>query len=186
MFAKLNLKQRKNRIKSRTLAGELFYVLIALFLTLFTVVLTVVVLWAVINAFKAGDDFDAGNYFGLPQPTGNFQLFDNFKAILTDFKIRTPDTTFYSRIFGFITDHAKEVYFTDMLLYTLIYAGGGAILQSFLPAIVAYMLCKYKFKFSKILYAIALFVYIIPIVGNYPAMITLMRDLGIYNTLYDL
>ena len=67
MFAKLDLRPRKNRIKSRTLAGELFYIFIALFLALFTVILTVVVLWAVLNAFKSGDEFDAGHYFSCPQ-----------------------------------------------------------------------------------------------------------------------
>lgn len=183
MVVKLNLKNRKNKIKSRTVAGTLFYTFIALLLTLFTVVLTVVVLWAVINAFKSGDDFDAGNYFGWPSYSGEFRPFDNFKMIFTEFRIRTDDVSYYSRIFGYFTQSGRDVYFLDMLLYTLIYAGGGALLQAFLPAIVAYLLCKYKFKFSKILYAVALIVYIIPIVGNYPAMITLMRDLGIYDTL---
>ena len=184
MFAKLDLRPRKNRIKSRTLVGELFYIFIALFLALFTVILTVVVLWAVLNAFKSGDEFDAGHYFSWPHATDGFRPFDNFKAIFTDFKIHTDNVSFYSRLFGEIIDGPKDVGFLEMLLYTLIYAGGGAILQAFLPAIVAYILCKYKFRFSKILYGVALIVYIIPIVGNYPAMITLMRDLGIYNTLY--
>ena len=184
MFAKLALKSRKNKIKSRSLVGELFYILIALFLILFTVILTVVVLWAVLNAFKSGDEFDAGNYFSWPHASEGFHLFDNFKAIFTDFKIHTDNVSFYSSIFGEIVDAPEDVGFWEMLLYTLVYAGGGAILQAFIPAIVAYILCKYRFKFSKILYAAALIVYIIPIVGNYPAMITLMRDLGIYNTLY--
>ena len=125
-----------------------------------------------------------GNYFGLPIWNEDFGPFDNFAAILKDFHIKTPTNSYYSSIWGQITIDGRKVYFGEMLFNTLIYAGGGALFQSVLPAIVAFMLCKYRFKFSKFLYALALIVYIIPIVGNYPAMITLMRDLGIYNTLW--
>lgn len=186
-MAKLDLRfNRKNKIKNRSLAGTIFYSVIALFLVLFTIILTVVVLWAILNSFKSGDDFDAGNYFGLPAngEYSDFKPFDNFYDILVNFGIKTGNRTYYSRIFGEIIQPNRNVYFVDMLIYTLIYAGFGALFQAVLPAIVAFMICKYRFKFSKFIYGLALVVYIIPIVGNYPAMITLMRDLGIYNTLW--
>ena len=187
MKLKINLKsKRKNKIQNRSVVGAIFYTSIALILTLFTIVLTVILLWAILNSFKYGYDFDGGNYFGFPNYTDyeEFQVFDNFIDMITKFKITTGNQTYYSRIFGEIVQPSKDVYFLQMLLYTLVYAGIGGFLQTIVPAIVAFILCKYKFKFSKILYAVALIVYIIPIVGNYPAMITLMRDIGIYNTLY--
>ncbi len=184
-MARLKLN-RKNRIKNKSLVGTLFYSLIALLLVVFTIILTLIVLWTILNSFKSGYEFDAGNYFSWP--TGEydpeFGFFDNFIDMLTKFKIQIGDQSYYSRLFGQIIQPPREVSFAMMLVYTLIYAGLGGLLQTIVPAVVAYILCKYKFKFSKILYGIALIVYIIPIVGNYPAMITLMRDLGIYNTLH--
>ena len=184
-MARLKLN-RKNRIKNRSVAGAIFYSLIASLLIVFTIILTVIILWAILNSFKSGYEFDDGNFFYWPNGKSDpdFKPFDNFIAMLTKFKIKTGNQTYYSRLFGEIIQPDREVTFLQMLLYTLVYAGIGGLLQTIVPAVVAYVLCKYKFRFSKILYGIALIVYIIPIVGNYPAMITLMRDLGIYNTLY--
>ncbi|MBQ7995211.1 MAG: carbohydrate ABC transporter permease [Bacilli bacterium] len=184
-MARLNLK-RKNKIKNKSLVGTIFYSLIAAVLVVFTIILTMIIFWAILNSFKSGFEFDAGNYFSWP--TGeydpDFSFFDNFISMLTEFKIHIGNQSYYSRLFGEIIQPETDVSFGLMLVYTLVYAGLGGFLQTIVPAVVAYMLCKYKFKFSKILYGVALIVYIIPIVGNYPAMITLMRDLGIYNTLY--
>lgn len=184
-MARLNLK-RKNKIKNKSAVGTIFYSLIAAVLVVFTIILTMIIFWAILNSFKSGFEFDAGNYFSWP--TGeydpDFSFFDNFISMLTEFKIHIGNQSYYSRLFGEIIQPETDVSFGLMLVYTLVYAGLGGLLQTIVPAVVAYMLCKYKFKFSKILYGVALIVYIIPIVGNYPAMITLMRDLGIYNTLY--
>ena len=184
-MARLNLK-RKNKIKNKSAVGTIFYSLIAAVLVVFTIILTMIIFWAILNSFKSGFEFDAGNYFSWP--TGeydpDFSFFDNFISMLTEFKIHIGNQSYYSRLFGEIIQPETDVSFGLMLVYTLVYAGLGGFLQTIVPAVVAYMLCKYKFKFSKILYGVALIVYIIPIVGNYPAMITLMRDLGIYNTLY--
>ena len=185
-MAKLNLKSHKNKIKQNSVTGTIFYACICAVLILFTIVLSFVICWTLLNSLKDGFDLEDGNYFGLPNLSAypNHGIFDNFINILLNFKIRVGLQTYYSSIFGEIVCPAKEVSYLEMLGYTLIYAGVGALFQAVLPAIVAFMLCKYRFKVSKIIYAIALVVYIIPIVGNYPAMITLMRDLGIYNTLH--
>lgn len=177
---------RKNRIKNKSVVGAIFYALIAALLFTFSIVLTLVILWTILNSFKSGREFINGNYFSWPtnDVDPDFKIFDNFISIITQFKITTGNQTYYSRIFGEVFQDSREVYFYQMLIYTLVYAGIGGFLQTIVPAVVAFILCKYKFRFSKILYAVALIVYIIPIVGNYPAMITLMRDLGIYNTLY--
>ena len=185
-MAKLNLKfSRKNKIQQKSLAGTIFYASIFTVLMIFTVLLSFIIVWTILNSMKHGWDLEDGNYFGLPNLTDyDHNIFSNFTEILTNFKIRIGQQTYYSALFGEIITPAKEVGYLEMLGYTLIYAGVGALFQSVLPAIVAFMLCKYRFKVSKFLYAVALIIYIIPIVGNYPAMITLMRNLGIYNTLY--
>ncbi len=164
----------------------MFFDAICLILILLSIMMACILLWALVNSIKPGEDFETGNVFLWPNfgKFPDFRFWDNFLEILTGFGIRVDSGSYYSSIFGEITYEAKEVYFPEMLFNTIIYASVGAIFQSFLPAIVAYTLCKYKFKFSKFFYGLALIVYIIPIVGNFPAMITLMRDLGIYNTLW--
>ena len=180
---------RKSHRKNESIgvAGKLFYAGIFGVLIIFTLILSAIILWAVLNSLKAGGDFDNGNFFSFPNFTGEFEghnIFDNFVQILTNFKIKVKSQTYYSALFGEMITPQKDVGYLEMLFYTLVYAGVGALFQSVLPAIVAFVICKYKFKMSKIIYAGALIIYIIPIVGNYPAMITLMRDLGLYDTLW--
>jgi len=65
---------------------------------------------------------------------------------------------------------------------TFLYVVIGPLLQTLVPAIMAYATAKHDFKICKLIYGIALFSMIMPIVGNYTAAIDLLRNLGLYDT----
>ena len=69
-------------------------------------------------------------------------------------------------------------------LYTILYAGGGAFVATFMPMFMGYLCAMYSNKVSGFLYALVLFVIATPIVGAQPATINLMRSLRLYNTFY--
>ena len=70
-----------------------------------------------------------------------------------------------------------------MVLFSLVYAVGGAVIQAVCCAIVAYAVAKFShFKISKILYVIVIVTMILPIVGAMPSEVKILKALGLYNT----
>ena len=80
---------------------------------------------------------------------------------------------------------SREKVYTNvgsLIVNTLFYALGGSFMDVATSLVVAYMVAKYRFPFSNFLYGMVLVLLIIPIVGNYPAQIKLMKDLALFNT----
>lgn len=168
--------------------NKFFFSVVFFVLIIYAAALLGLLLWALMTAMKDEKDLLNGNVFGLPdvQTYGWDSLWKNFGTILNNFHIKSgsgpaPVTDYYT-VFGTHVHYEVDANFFTMALNSLIYAGGGAILQAFIPAIVAYVLSKYKFKFSKVVYAIALITYIIPIVGNAPSMLAMLKNLGFYDS----
>lgn len=78
--------------------------------------------------------------------------------------------------------HTSYANFWGCIMNTLLYAGGGALVFSFCSMLVGYLVAKYKFKFSEILYSFVLITMIIPIGATTVANIELRRQLAIYDT----
>ena len=72
----------------------------------------------------------------------------------------------------------------EMILNSLWFAGGSAVLNVFLSSCGAYVCAKYKFRFSEFIYVVMLVIMAVPIVGSTPSMIRLLRDLGIHDTIF--
>ena len=66
---------------------------------------------------------------------------------------------------------------------TILYAGVGGLFQTFFPLYMGYLCAKYQNKLSRIIYLIVIFVIAIPIVGNQPSVINLMRNLRLFDTM---
>ncbi len=67
-------------------------------------------------------------------------------------------------------------------IYTLLYAGGGALFSAFMPMFMGYLCSMYKNKVSGFLYGLVLFVIATPIVGTTPSTVNLMRSIRLYDT----
>ena len=71
-----------------------------------------------------------------------------------------------------------------MLLNSVLYAGGCALFQVACTAVVAYCTARYKNVVSTILHYVVIVTLILPIIGNTPSMIEIMRKLNLYNTMF--
>lgn len=58
------------------------------------------------------------------------------------------------------------VEFWEMSLYSFLYAGGGALCLAFTSCVMAYCCARYKYKFSKFIYALVYFCMIVPVIGS--------------------
>ena len=163
--------------------NKVFVISVSILLTLYALTMIFLLGWGLLTSLKSRTDFlFAENVLGFPNleySRDELLHFANYKLIFENFNF-TKKVVFYSG--NKLITHESESNFFTLILNTFLYAGVGSLIAAIVPAVVAYTCVKYKFRFSKILYAVVLFVYIVPVVGNYPSLITVLRDLGLYDS----
>jgi ABC-type glycerol-3-phosphate transport system permease component len=122
--------------------------------------------WMLVNSFKENKEFFK-NIWALPN---SFYL-GNYMRVFTDFKVDTPKGSFN---------------LLQMFLISIFVTVGGTFLNIMVSSMAAYVIAKYKFKGSNLIYSVAIFIMIVPIVGTLPSQYRLMQDLGLYNTIIGL
>ena len=70
----------------------------------------------------------------------------------------------------------------EMILNSLWFAGGSAILNVFLSSCGAYVCAKYSFRGRSFLYWFALITMMIPVVGSMPSQLKFISSMGVYNS----
>ena len=163
--------------------NKVFVISVSILLAVYALAMIFLLGWGLLTSLKSRTDFlFAENVLGFPNleySREELLHFENYKLIFENFNF-TEKVVFYSG--NELITHESESNFFTLILNTFLYAGVGSFIAAIVPAIVAYTCVKYKFRFSKILYAVVLFVYIVPVVGNYPSAITVLRDLGLYDS----
>ncbi|MBQ0009011.1 MAG: carbohydrate ABC transporter permease [Firmicutes bacterium] len=170
--------KRRNLNKVNHYGGKssrIFFSIIFMILGIYAISLIVLLVWAFLTSLKSEGAY-INNPFGLPNE-GN--IFANYIGVFKQFHLEGI-VTFFSG--SDVIVHEYDANFLDMILNSLIYSGVGSIIQTLVPCCIAYLLAKYDFKFSKVIYFIALLTYIIPIVGNYPSVLVTMQNLGLYDS----
>jgi ABC-type glycerol-3-phosphate transport system permease component len=177
---------KKEKTKRKSLAEKIVFTVIAVILIVYTISLLIPLGWGLLTSLKSAMDFHApkNNVLGLPIPEWSLETIKlgNYKNVLNFLDFNR--TIKYISMFGQVTHITKNAGMLQMIINTLLYAGVGAFIKAIVPAIVAHTCVKYKFKFSEVVYGISLFVLIVPIVGAYPAELTFLRTIGLYDTIY--
>ena len=171
------------RKQEKDILNIVFVISVSVLLSIYALTLIFLLGWGLLTSLKSRMDFlFAENVLGLPNMEFSkdelTQLF-NYKLIFENFNF-TKKVVFYSGD-KLITHESKSNFFS-LIGNTFLYAGVGSLIAAIVPAVVAYTCVKYKFRFSKILYAVVLVGYIVPGVGNYPSAITIIRNLGRYDS----
>lgn len=135
-----------------------------LFLLAYSFVLVYPFLWGICTSFKSITDFTK-NPIGLPETW----IFSNYVTAFEYFYVQLGPREF--------------VYIEEMALYSILYAGGCAFVQTLSACVVAYATAKFNFRFSKIVYSVVLVTLVLPIVGSLPSEIQMTVRLGIYDTM---
>ncbi len=155
---------------------------VAIVLTAYTLSIAIVLFWGLMTSFKSYLEFSFLKKvveFPTWKVSKNEILFGNYALVFDKLTFPTY-VSYYSS--GNLVTHQKTVGLGGMLVNTLLYAGTGAILTTIVPAVVAYMCSKFKFKFSKGIYWFVVIAMAIPVIGVYPAELSLLRNLGLFDT----
>ncbi len=147
--------------------NNVFPIVVGVVLGVYSACIIILLLWGIMASLKNPDTFRGT---GL---TPDFPpAFSNYGTMLSEFTISTWDEL--GRL-----DHTISTQFINSILY----AGGGAIFQTMCTAIVAYCTARYKNFFSTFVNSMIIVTISLPIVGNMPSMIQVLRGLRLYDTL---
>ncbi len=152
------------KVKKRWSTLELVVLVLLVF---YAAILAVLALWGLLSSVKTDYDF-RHNLFGLPEEW----RFDNY----------------LHSFFGFYVEVQRDgvqtkVYMPEMFWNSLLYAGGCALVATYIPCQMAYATSRFKYRFSRIITAVVIVCMALPIVGSLPSEIQTARSLRLYNTI---
>lgn len=157
-----NIIKKRKKIKIAPFRLIMFIVLALYALSMITLFA-----WGLINSLKGFMDFH-DNPLSFPKKL----IFKNY-AVAFDY--------FYVSVGTEGAD--KRVYIETMVWYSILYAGVGSLIQTFVSSITAYAAARYnKFFFSKVVYTIVIITMILPIIGSMPSEIQLLHSMHLFDT----
>ena len=163
----------------------------------FTVVLVVLILYTVLMfglfllglniSLKHYQDIERdNNIFGLPNmyywKVFKSNIFGNYIYAFNNIKLNKANGYIVGLFNKERVDAPIKGDLVSCSIYTIIYAGIGALCSTFMPMFMGYLCSMYRNKASAIIYAVVLFVIATPIVGATPATVNLMRSIRLYDT----
>ena len=160
-------KKTKMKRKNFSVSNAILFAV----LTIYSLSLLVLLLWGASTSVKTFDDFYY-NPIWLPSGAPSEWAWDNYTYVFQKFSVRTRDSM--GRIV-MVNIWGQAV---NTILYTIV----GSFLTTIACCVMSYCAAKYNYFFSKILYAIVLMVMVIPIVGNTPSMLLLLKNTNLYDT----
>ena len=140
-------------------------------LLVYTISMLSLMIWGVSTSLKTQMDFRKDK-IGLPAGWPWEWEWSNIAFVFSRFKI--VHTT--------ATEANKPIGFWAMLLNTLVYAGGCAVISALVTCVVAYLTTNFDYPLSKIVTTIVIVTMILPIVGAYPSEMQILKAIGVYNT----
>lgn len=140
----------------------LFGVIFVIFLV-YAVSLVFPFVWLTINSFQDALEFQLNSMLGEAFAFPEKWVMDNYTYAFNELEYEGTN------IFGM---------FFNSIWHTACVACGGVLMC----ACTAYILSKYKFRGSDIIYTIIIFTMTIPVIGTSGATFKLAVDLGVYNT----
>lgn len=184
------------------------FIALGVVLILYALVMILMLLWGINTSLKNDMDYsNRKNPVGLPflgEGLGNSReeffhlknyilVIQNLKYnnLITYYKGSVPTNRVTMTNFGVMmgaqtSEDLLFEYFPDLIVNTLIYVGGCALVASFVPALTAYLTAKYDFKLSGIIFFVYTMMMCMPIVGNQPSQLAFFKNTGLYDTMFGI
>ena len=147
-----------------------FFIVLFVFLIIYSLLFVGLLVWAMISSFKTPRDFQT-NPVGLPE-----KIVNNFAEAIKLYKIQV----------GGVKGRPLYAMFPQMLYNSVLYSVGCALFNTVVTCLTAYCCARYKYRMSKLVYAVVLITMTIPIVGSLPSQIQVAQTLRIYNTVWGM
>lgn len=111
-------------------------------------------------------------------------VFEQYRMVIDGFNNQKPFSGTYMVNGIKYGREGVHVGFVGMFLNTFGYALGGSLVHSVCMVLMSYLCAKYRNFFSKIIYAIVMFMMMVPILGGTSSTLELIRKIHLYDTYY--
>ena len=173
----------KTKIKERRTPFTPLTVIMCIILTAYSALLIILLLWGVITALKHNQFDFRKNPYQFPNAFSWGTKGKDGIAILANIKQLVFDKPITAEM---LDGSHQTVALWSLYANGFLYALGCAFAQTAVACVTAYFCARYKYKFSKIMYATVLIVMIVPIVGSLPSEIQMAKKLRLYNQMWGL
>lgn len=148
---------------------SIFTISIFIVLSIYFISLLIPFIWATFSATNTPNEYMI--YYTWHKKFPTTITFDNFSLALGKYVLKTEK---------------GEFSFFDMIGHSVIYSVGCAFFYTLTPCIVAYCAARFKFKFSKVIYAFVIITMSLPIVGAMPSEIRMLKTIGLYDHFFGM
>ena len=149
---------------------NIFIYVIFSILTLYVFSMCVLFIWSFVSSLKSRINF-VEDPIGLPIKW----MFSNYPKAFKEIKVLIPDDA-----------GVKYVRIFEMIINSLLYSIGSTLINVFTTCIMAYVVARYNYKMSRVIYSIVIITMILPVVGALPSQIQIVKALGLYGSLIGL
>lgn len=174
----------KNLSNKKPISDILFNTFIILILSVYALCMIFLLVWGFTTSLKSSVEFSLiNNVVGFPTTEWSAEelKFGNYDLAFDMFKIEAKSSYYVGQT---LVNHYTTSGIWKMFFNTLVYMVIGITLPTLVCYTVAFLTSKYKFKLSGFVYGFAVFMLAVPTVGTQPAVITMLRSLGIYDTYF--
>ncbi|GHV00714.1 sugar ABC transporter permease [Clostridia bacterium] len=147
--------------------NNIVFVLLFAVLLVYVLLILLPLVWGLYTSLKTREGFVRDVLWPAWPPT-----FNNYVSAFSNFQIKVAGL-----------QGTKVFYIYDMFLNSLLYALGGAVCSAIVTCVTAYLVAKFPYRFSKIVYGIVIVALILPIVGALPSQLQLTRAIGVYDNM---
>lgn len=139
-------------------------------LGIYSVSLFLPMLWGVLASLKDSIELRL-NMFGLPE---NW-LLSNYSMVLKTFFVPVMSK-----------GATRNVYVPEMLFISVLYAVGGALIQTLVQYVMAYVSARFKYKFGAFIYGIVVFTLAFPQVGTTASSLYVAEKLNFLDSIFGM
>lgn len=175
--------------KGKTRKINAVMIVLGILMFIYALSMLIPLFWGLMTSIKHFSDFKT-NTVGFPRfeywadskIEGETEWYSNYVYIWNSFKFPVKKT-FFAGIFNVQkVSNESEVTFVSALVNTILCLGGSCLVATIFPCVMAYMCYNYRYKFSKIIYAVVIFTITLPLFGTTPSMINLLCQLNLFDT----
>lgn len=150
--------------------GVINYVVLVI-LTIYALTMVLLLLWGLFTSLKTRSDFYTNKVL-WPKGTPNEWGWSNFSVVWQNFVVTATNTA----------GQKVKIDFWGQVLNSVIYSGGGAFVAVAGLCVSAYLVSKYDYVFSKIVYVVVIVAMVVPVIGTIPSTLLLFKNIGLYDT----
>ncbi len=174
------VKLKNVKIKRGKSQAVAMWIVFAIFV-IYSVSLVFPFVWMFVNSFKPSTEFFQGNIWGLPQTW----RFANYSEIFLGKPVVTGSgSTIITTVSGKLFGNTFKYSIFHMFIVSIALTFLCTLSNIFFSATSAYVVSKYKFAGRQALYALAIFLMIVPIAGTLPEQYQLMKTFGLTDSFF--